>query len=462
MKKFKKGFLLALSTMVLGGAIIGVGSQTANSSEQLARIHRAVSSEVTTSSETASLSSDSTSGTEVQDVKRVKVGDELAGKTIWFNPYLVFNKTTLNSLTYGEINIIDFDISGDLRLNSTPPGNEGELSGSSFSKLSYMGYQPLQLPFYSVGQEGGRYYSGGIGFFEEKIRIGSENQVNLNSINFNDWYSITFYDKDTFKIPVSDHYNVTIPDLSIKVKSFGSEINNLFFYELPKNIIKYKEINTIYKQKNAILTVDDVIKKIDFKGYKELKVIKDEYSGNGNKCGQYDVIFEYVDDVEKDTFRTNIVVVDSNQLPIAVWTFKEIDFYDGRSRKYELVVDTNERLKISKDDLINILSYVNNVSDELVIYTFTDTNNVLDQTDKKGTYNLSCVQKSSLGTNPIETNITLNIADKDSGTIVDKRLNVWQKVCRFFSNVFNNIKNFFVWLYDHTIGAIVKFFQKKD
>ena len=456
MKKLKKGILLALSTMILGGAIIGVGSQTANSSEQLARVHRAVSSEVTTSETTSS-----SSGTETQELKRVQVGDELAGKTIWFNPFLIFNRITFSSLIYGQINIIDFDITGELRLNSTPPGNEGELSGFSFSKLSYMGYQPLQLPFYNVGQEGGRYYSRGIGFFEEKIRFGSEYQANLNNMNFNDWYSITFYDKDTFKIPVDDHFNVTIPDLSIKVKSFSDEINSLFFYELPKNIIKYKEINTIYKQKNAILTVDDVIKKIDFKGYKDLKIIKDEYSGNGNKCGQYDVIFEYTDDIGKDTFRTNIVVVDSN-LPTAVWTFKETDVYDDRTRRHELVVDTNERLKISKDDLINILSYVNNVSDELVIYTFTDTNNVLDQTDKKGTYNLSCVQKSSLGTNPIETNITLNIADKDSGTIVDKRLNVWQKVCRFFSNVFNNIKNFFVWLYDHTIGAIVKFFQKKD
>lgn len=41
MKILKKGILFTLATLVLGGAIIGVSSQTANSSKQLMNIRRA-------------------------------------------------------------------------------------------------------------------------------------------------------------------------------------------------------------------------------------------------------------------------------------------------------------------------------------------------------------------------------------------------------------------------------------
>lgn len=473
MKRFKKGILLTLATMVLGGAIIGVGSEMANSSRQLERIHRAVSSEVLTSSETTSTSSssESTSGTEVQDVKRVQVGDELAGKTIWFNPYLLLKKVDYSSIYNDSIELINFDITGTLGVHSTPPNNEGGLSEStSFKTDDYRGYLPISLPYYWCGQGGNKSYYHAIGYFDERLSDSSPSNDYQSDFpkenNYNDWYSITFYNSETFKMAEDEHGGyVGVKDLSIKVKSFGSTIDSLFFYEKPKSIIQYKNtIKTIYKQKNAVLTIDDIIKKLEIKGYKSLKVVKDDYSGNGNKPGSYEIVLEYTDDVVIGDISVNIVVP-KGDLPTAVWNFEYLN--NTFSENYNLTIDTNERLKITKDDLISIVSYCTNVNNEIVSFEFNGDTEAIrllndEGIDKEGNYKVVVGYSTSNSGHKYEFNTTINVASKDSGTIVDKRLNVWQKTCKFFSDVCNNIKNFFVWLYDHTIGAIVKFFQKKD
>lgn len=476
MKRFKKGILLTLATMVLGGAIIGVGSEMANSSRQLERIHRAVSSEVSTSSETTSTSSssESTSGTEVQDVKRVQVGDELAGKTIWFNPYLLLKKVDYSSIYNGSIELINFDITGTLELNDGVPNNEGGLGESiALTKGSYRGEQPLDLPYYWTGYGGRRKHFHGIGYFGNGIEppvagVGASDYSTSipDDEGYNNWYTITFYDDSTFTMgaDVNGDYAVGISGLSIKVKSFGSSIDSLFFYEKPKTVTFKNSIKTIYKQKNAILSLDDIIKKLEIKGYKSLKVVKDDYSGNGNKPGSYEIVLEYTDDVVIGDISVNIVVP-KGDLPTAVWNFEYLN--NTSSENYNLTIDTNERLKITKDDLISIVSYCMNINNEIVSFEFNGDTEAIrllndEGIDKEGTYSVVVGFKSAIGSTSKEYIITINVASKDSGTIVDKRLNVWQKTCKFFSDVWNNIKNFFVWLYDHTIGAIVKFFQKKD
>lgn len=460
MKILKKGILFTLATLILGGAIIGVSSQTANSSKQLMNIRRAESSSSATSatSEVVSSSEGSTTST-TESLNYVKVGDELKGKTIWFNPYILFGKVDFSNLSTDDHQLINFGITGYAT-------NTSDFStGSRSFSHHYRGHHVFDIAYfsYTLNETNSKHSLGKLD--DRLLKFNTSNPANdysfdLDESIYNDWFSITFYDETTFK----NSYNVELNSFSIKVSSFSDELNNVFLYEKPK-VISYKNnIKTIYKQKNAILTIDDIIERLDIKGYKTLKLIKDEYSGKGNKPGDYDIVLEYTDVFETGTIAVN-VIVSKDDLPTAVWNFEYIDLEE--TEVYNLVIDTNERLKFTKDDLISIVSYCSDLNNEIVSFEVTGAPNVTellegDGIEKEGSYSVSVSVKSSTGVKTGRFETKINVASKDSGTVIDKRLTVWQKFCKFFSNIGKNIKNFFVWLYDHTIGAIVKFFQRKD
>lgn len=449
--RFNEGILLALSTIILGGAIIGVGSQTANSSEQFARIHRVVSNDVDSS----------VPGVDERDPNVVQVGDELVGKTIWFKFSLFNEKKPFSTYPSSANNFLNFNITGDLNIKSID-GKNYELTNyyNSFC-LSYgstgNGYRRFYLPDAYISNGNYRSYISFADFNNEILKA----SYGVEESFYDEWISITFKNKDELTTDFDGH-DFSFNSLSIKVTEFSNyalKNENCFFYSIPKEEPKFCSFNnnlsTIYKSKNSILTIDDVINKAEFKDYKSLKVVNDEYSGNGNKAGQYEITFEIKDDF-KTTKKSVNIVVSNKELPNAVWHYN--GYVNGTTA---IRIESNEQLKISKSDIISIISYSENLYDDLAIFTFEDPNNALKQTDKEGNYNLSCHMSVSNGSSK-NFNLELIIADKDSGTIVDKRLNVWQKMCKFFSDIGNNIKNFFVWLWNHTIGAIINFFKGKN
>lgn len=435
MKKIK-GILLLLSAVTLGTMFAVKGDCPVSAAyKQRQNAVSQLTDEV--SSETA-------------EKKTVQVGDDLTGRTIWLSV-----KNIAQIVGYGNSSLIDFEI--DYKYSSAT------IDKSDIS-VSYMGYYRLFVPYLTLSYSGSQ---SGILYFdeEEETRYMKDSSGTVLS-GANDYsladqtiVSLTFVSSGDIAFQNSEvsiaYFAEEAP--SFKVTSIAEGLTA--FYEKP-NVLTYEDkITRIYKNKSSLLTIDDVTKKMNFSGYKDFKITKDEYSGNGTKPGQYEVVYEAVDDLETHTISLEIVV-SKDDLPSAIWT-NPVYLGHFANEEYTISIDSNEQKALTREDIAQILSYTSDVNNEVVTYLFTDEDDALSKTNQSGVYSFDVRQKSSNGSSDIVYHVSLNVNDKDSGVVVDKRQSNWAKFCSFWINIFNKVKDFFVWIWDHTIGAIIDFASGK-
>ncbi len=208
-------------------------------------------------------------------------------------------------------------------------------------------------------------------------------------------------------------------------------------------------ITAITKSTNSLLSLDEITGKMNFAGCQSCTVFKDEYTGNGNQAGTYRIVYEVEDTTGKHLVPVDIVV--RKDLP-------PVDYYLMNG---ELYIDSNSLKRLDKTGLTTILESEYLTGNEYsYIYYYDEGNALSAETIESGTYLISAEIQSTDGTKK-EVVIHLTINDKDSGVVVDKRQSNWAKFCKFWTNLFDSIKDGCIWLWDHTIGAIIDFANGK-
>lgn len=395
---------------------------------------------------------------ETAEKKTVQVGDDLTGRTIWLSV-----KNIAQIVGYGNSSLIDFEIDSSHSFDPESDSFGSATIEKSDISVTYMGYYRLFVPVMTISYSGvssgcayvesdseTRYMKDGEGTISGSNNYSLADQA-IVSVSFISHDDIAFYQSETSIA----YFAEEAP--SFKVTSIAEGLTA--FYEKP-NVLTYEDkITRIYKNKSSLLTIDDVTKKMNFSGYKDFKITKDEYSGNGTKPGQYEIVYEAVDDLETHTISVEIVV-SKDDLPSAIWT-NPVYLGHFANEEYTISIDSNEQKALTREDIAQILSYTSDVNNEVVTYLFTDEDDALSKTNQSGVYSFDVRQKSSNGSSDIVYHVSLNVNDKDSGVVVDKRQSNWAKFCGFWINSFNRVKDFFVWIWDHTIGAIIDFASGK-
>lgn len=214
----------------------------------------------------------------------------------------------------------------------------------------------------------------------------------------------------------------------------------------------FNNIKTFYKSTDSYFTIENLTEKLDFKGYCSLEVYKDEYTGNGDVKGSYNVVYEILEttDATEFTYYTTTIVVQDNIPLCNYYVFEDV-----------LHIDTNIQARIDEEGVTDVLLAAKLVTSTTATVTFTDNKLVLTSEEiVPGEYDLIANVKSSDGTNE-KINIKLNVSDEESGVVIDSKPTRWQSIVNWFKGAWKWICDGAVWLWDHTIGAIIKWFNEK-
>lgn len=214
----------------------------------------------------------------------------------------------------------------------------------------------------------------------------------------------------------------------------------------------FNNIKTFYKAVDSYFTIENLTEKLDFKGYASLEVYKDEYTGNGNVKGSYNVIYEILEttDSEEFTYYATTIVVQENIPLCNYFVFEDV-----------LHVDTNIQERIDEEGLTDVLLASGLVTSETATVSYTDEKLVLTSEEiLPGDYDLVANVRSSDGTNE-NIEIKLNVSDEESGVVIDSRPTKFQSFVNWLKGIWKGICDGAVWLWDHTIGAVIDWFNSK-
>lgn len=277
-------------------------------------------------------------------------------------------------------------------------------------------------------------------------KVAVDSFVNALTIIEDSEYTVTVVSDDyssNYKIPGEYHVVVEVKDaydntasyiITILVKDGVGPV----FYDVDG---KACSSLTVHKSSNALLTVDSILKKLtcidDVDGQiTTFEVVEDNYTGFGDKTGDYQIKINAIDSAGNATEHIIYVVVIS---------LKDVVVYEHK----KIVVDTS--VKLEKDDFADILKVCGYYPNSTTTYINVASEAYEESYDVVGNYPIECKLSSTNGTEKtvyltvevIEHNDSDVTNDETPGiirfaqSIVDFFVNAGKKIWEFLCNLFD-------------------------
>lgn len=192
---------------------------------------------------------------------------------------------------------------------------------------------------------------------------------------------------------------------------------------------------TITKRNSVILTTSDILSQYTatdgYDGECEVYVVEDNYTGNGDKVGQYTIKLGAKD--KSNNVGTKVLTIDVIDDIAPVWYVDKTLIY----------VDSS--VTLTHQDILNLMIANGEIASNYSLVTIT--NDDYEATPNQvGTYSAKIRVLYANG-NEVETTKTIEVLEEEKG-ITNNSKSWWDKVCEFFKG----IGDWFVKLWNSIVG----------
>ncbi len=240
-----------------------------------------------------------------------------------------------------------------------------------------------------------------------------------SSVRLTTTYSTNIFDKKN----TIGTYSITVR----AVDSSGNEVTkpvSVIIEDKKAPVVSGPE--TITKRTSVTLTTNEILNQFtatdEYDGACSVYIIEDNYSGNGDKKGQYTIKIGAKD--KSNNIGEKILTIDVIDDIAPVW-------YVDQSLIY---VDAS--VTLTQQDIINLMIQSGEITNDYSIVQMSAAE-YLETPNKAGTYKAKVLVKYSNG-NQVETTKTIEVFDDSSNIKVEKK-NVWDHICDFFKMIYEKV-----------------------